>query len=288
MGALLSFERAAFHLSFTKAADELGVTPSAISHRIAALEAALHRKLFVREVRSLKLTQEGASLAAGVTEIRDALLRLTAKTTSTDALRVSLGPYFSSSWLMPRLEHFEALHPNIRVELVHATGDPDLRNVDVAIFWSDVDQSPDDSEPLFQMTCTPVARPDLCPKDKFLAGGSPPLHYKDRTAWRDWLDAAGHNTQFADQGDVFEDPHLLFEAAAHGRGIALGLFPFISSLFLTGRLVPVSDHAFPSRHSYLLKVVDPSKAAANLFAEWLRNTVLVASGTDEKVPLGDG
>lgn len=287
LGALLSFERAASYLSFTKAAVELGVTPSAISHRIAGLEIALRRKLFVRGVRSLQLTQEGVKLAADVTAIRGELERLTTELISAHALRLSLGPYFSSSWLMPRLERFEALHPDVRVELVHAAGDPDLRNVDAAIFWSDRDQAPAGSVELFHIECTPVARPGFCAKDGFIEGDAQPLHYRDRTAWREWLEAAGQPDRFADRGDVFDDPHLLFEAAASGRGVALGLSPFISSLVASGRLIPVSAHAIPSRRSYWLKVVEPTKEAARLFADWIKNSARGESCETNGAPLTD-
>ena len=273
LSALLTFERAAFHLSFTKAAVDLGVTPSAVSHRIAALEAALQRKLFVRQTRALRLSREGAALAAGVAEIWGNLQELTTRMTATDVLRVSLGPYFSSSWLMPRLHEFERQNPTMRVELVHAAGAPDLRNADLAIFWAGAGLASENAELLFEMTCVPVAMPGLCHQDAFIDAGVAPLHYRDRSAWRAWLETTAQPTGFADEGDVFDDPHLLFEAAAHGRGVAMGLLPFISNLLTAGRLVAVSNHAIPSPESYLMKVVDPSKPAAHLFADWVRDAI---------------
>ncbi len=273
LSALLTFERAAFHLSFTKAAADLGLTPSAISHRIAALESALQRKLFIRQTRSIRLSREGASLASDVAEIWDNLQELTTKITSTDALRISLGPYFSSSWLMPRLRDFERQNPNVRVELVHAAGAPDLRNADLAIFWTDADVASENAELLFEMTCVPVAMPGLCRKDAFVEARIAPLHYRDRSAWHSWLEATDQPARFADEGDMFDDPHLLFEAAAHGRGVAMGLLPFISNLMKAGRLVAVSNHAIPSPQSYLMRIVDPSKSAAHLFADWVRGTI---------------
>lgn len=279
LGALVSFERAAAHLSFTQAAADLGVTPSAISHRIASLEAALQKKLFVRGTRSVQLTREGAALASHVTEIRSRLELLTTELTSFDVLRVSLGPYFSSSWLMPRLQGFEQQNPNVRIDLVHTTGAPDLRNADVAIFWSDLGSPNHGSEPLFQMECVPVAKPGLCAVDQFIDAGVSPLHYGDRKTWREWLDRKGLPTEFADEGVVFDDQHLLFEAAAHGRGVAMGLFPFIANLVDAGRLMPVSEYAVPSRQGYLLKVINPDNPAANSFANWIRVAVSRQSGT---------
>lgn len=279
LGALVSFERAAVHLSFTQAAADLGVTPSAISHRIAALEAALQKRLFVRGTRSVQLTREGAALASHVTEIRSRLEQLTTELTSFDVLRVSLGPYFSSSWLMPRLQGFEQRNPDVRIDLVHTTGPPELRNADVAIFWSDLDPPHRDAGPLFQMECVPVAKPGLCAVDHFIHAGVPPLHYSDRRTWREWLDRTGLPTGFADEGVVFDDQHLLFEAAAHGRGVAMGLFPFIANLVDAGRLTPVSEHAVPSRQGYLLKVTNPGNPAAISFANWIRVAVSRQSGT---------
>ena len=273
LGALLSFERAAHHLSFAKAAADLGVTPSAVSHRIAALERTLQKRLFVRQTRAVRLTNDGLILSQVVAEIWARLDEVTTEMTCVRVLRVALGPYFSSNWLMPRLRVFEQQHPDARIDLVHATGLIDLRDTDVAILWLDVEQHGSDLVRLFDLECVPVAKPGLCAPDQFIEAGCPPLHYQDRATWRDWLSLHGLPSSYAEGGDVLDDPHLLFEAAMHGRGIAMGLFPFIAKLVEAGRLEPVSKHSMPSRQSYFLKTANQGNPLAASFAEWMRDTI---------------
>ena len=114
LGALIYFHHAARTLSFSGAANALNVTPSAVSHRIAALESALGKRLFERRVREVRLTQDGIELAGSAARIWDELQSVTTQLARQDVLRVSVGPYLSSQWLMPRIGEFEAMHPGLR------------------------------------------------------------------------------------------------------------------------------------------------------------------------------
>ena len=269
VGALVYFEAAASRLSFAAAADDLGVTPSAVSHRIAALEQALGLKLFRRETRQVHLTPEGADLAEAVSESFDALRAVASRLVDKRVLQLSVGPYLSSQWLMARLNSFEALQPGTRVDLMHVIGSTLPRDADVSIVWEDVASERDDHWPLFDTVTLPVAAPGRVLVSPFWEGSVPPIHYRDREPWRHWLRAAGAPLSFANGGELFTDPNLVLEAAVHGRGIALGFLPFIAEPIASGRLVAISDIGVPAQRGYRVVVGWPQNALACAFRDWL-------------------
>ena len=118
LNALRAFESAGRHLSFTKAAAELNVTPAAIGHQVKALEELLEVPLFRRLTRALRLTQAGQAalppLRDGFDKLADAVDLLRAHENS-GAITVSLGPAFAAKWLVPRLDRFRAAHPDLDV-----------------------------------------------------------------------------------------------------------------------------------------------------------------------------
>ena len=269
IGGLVHFDRAAQRLSFAEAATDLGVTPSAVSHRIAALEAALGKRLFERGTRRVSLTQDGIELAEVTQNALAPLRRVTEALTARQVLRLSVGPYLSSAWLMPRLAEFEREPPGVRVDLLHRAGLPDLRNVDAAIVWwgSLADGMP--GEPLFDAYCVPVMAPGAAEMDSFWTSQIQPIHYRDRTLWRQWLAAVGGPSDYAERGEVFEDPNLVLEAAAHGRGVAMGFLPFVAGQIKAGRLVRAHHFAFHSDKRYWLIVTDRENRCAARFRDWI-------------------
>ena len=124
VGALIYFHHAAEALSFSKAAEALRVTPSAVSHRISALESTLCKRLFERGTRQVHLTQDGVELAAVTARLWADLRKATDRLARQPVLRVSVGPYLSSTWLMQRLGSFEQRHNNLRIDLLHRVGQP--------------------------------------------------------------------------------------------------------------------------------------------------------------------
>ena len=111
VGAIIFFERVARHLSFSKAADDLAVTPSAISHRIARLEACLGKRLFERSPHEVALTIEGIELLRVAEVLLESLRDATETMMGRSVVRISIGPYISANWLMPRLQRYEDIHP---------------------------------------------------------------------------------------------------------------------------------------------------------------------------------
>lgn len=269
MGALIYFNEAADKLSFALAADALGVTPSAVSHRIAALEVALGQRLFQRETRRVRLTPEGSRLAQVTRETMGKLRKVADRLANEQVLRVSVGPYLSSMWLMARLKDFERPYPGLRVDLDHVIGSASTRDVDVSILWEDAVPQAAGHRSLFDTTSVPVAAPGLIDVASFWETELPPIHYRDRQPWRHWLQAAGAPLSYADEGDVLDDPNLVFEATAHGRGISIGFLPFISEMFVNGRLTAVSDVVVASQRVYRVVVRKPEHPHSIRFAEWL-------------------
>jgi LysR family glycine cleavage system transcriptional activator len=268
IGALLHFDRAAHHLSFAAAARELGVTPSAVSHRIADLESALGKRLFERETRRVRLTGDGVELAR-MTHDALALLRQATETLAArQVLRVSVGPFLSAAWLMPRLADFERRHAGVRVDLLHRFGMHDLRDVDVAIVWWDDLPSRVVGHRLFDTVCIPVVAPRVAWKGAFWESSLPPIHYRDRILWREWLTAAGGPKNYAERGEVFDDPNLTTEAAAHGRGVAMGYLPFVAEQIDAGRLIRAHAFVFRQPKQYWLIVPDNSNRLARAFRDW--------------------
>jgi len=270
IGALVFFECAARHLSFSKAAAELCVTPSAVSHRISALETALGARLFERQTRRVSLTQEGLELAKIARESLNRLRDATEKIVSTRVLRVSIGSYLSSNWLMPRLTQFEEDHPGVRIDLLHRTGLPNLRDVDIAIVW--IDRLPEDldAKPLFDAVCVPVSAPGVINSGNLWDCHLPALHYRSRSTWRQWLKAIGGPQNYADTGEVFEDPNLVLEAAAHRRGIAMGFIPFIDKQLVSGRLQQAHSFTFQTEWRYWLVETESNHPDRELLESWLR------------------
>ena len=271
LGALVYFHHAAESLSFSGAAQALNVTPSAVSHRITALENALGKRLFERRVREVRLTQDGAELARSTTAVWAELARITGQMTSQEVLRISVGPYLSSQWLLPRIGDFEAQHPGLRVDLVHVIGKPDTRLVDVSIIWAEPGDPAERAKLLFDTRAIPVAAPGAQVGEAFWNEVLPPIHYRDRSTWRHWLSAVGAPPDFAERGEVLEEPHMVLEAAAYRRGIAIGFLPFIGTFFDQGRLVQVGTRSIRSNRGYFLQVNSCAGSMARPFAGWLED-----------------
>lgn len=203
LNALKAFESAGRHLSFTKAATELNVTPAAVSHQVKALEDRLGVSLFHRLTRALRLTDAGRAalptLGQGFDQLAQAVEQMRAHCES-GVLTISVSPSFGALWLVPRLERFRGRHPDIEIRI-----DGTDRRVDVARGETDVAlrYGPGGYEGvrvdrLFGQTNTPVCSPQL------LAGEHPlrrpddlrhhtllHIDWKDAEAsWRMWLLAA--------------------------------------------------------------------------------------------------
>lgn len=278
---LRSFEAAARHASFTKAAQELSVTQGAVSQQVKALEAALGIKLFYRDSQRLRVSEAGEEYLVAVRDVLDRLSLATERLVErqgSSVLTVSTSPDFAAKWLVHRLGGFAEAHPEIdlRVSATDHHVDFAREEVDVAVRhgegrWPGLDAVRLSPEQLF-VVCSPTLtagrEPLERPADvlKF-----PLLHLDDRTTWSKWLDAAGVAHSAPLQGPVWNRASMAIDAAIDGQGIALARTTLAAWDLLSGRLV--RPFAETLRISKTYWIVCPTATAAlpkiALFRSWL-------------------
>ncbi len=286
--AIRAFEAAARHLSFHRAAEELHVTPSAVSHQIRALEEHLGVKLFERLTRRVILTRDGQAflppVQTALDQIHAAAERLRVNR-DDGSLTVQSSPNFATEWLVPRLLGFQAEHPEIEVKLMTTLGHDgvrlDFEQVDLAIWhgkghWPDVD-----CERLMSEELVPVCSPDLLRGEQPLS--SPEdlrhatlIHVLIRIGqWRNWLDAAGIEDIDPERGPKFQNTPLALEAAMAGMGVAIANRAFVADHLRDGRLVIPFDQDLPSESAYYLiyPKQGPRRRSALAFREWIREVL---------------
>ena len=221
--SLHAFESAARHGSFVLAAQELAVSPGAISYQIKQLEASLTKPLFVRKTRQVVLTEAGEALFKTVhQQFRelDTTLAGIAPQRGVQALTVSVSTYFVTRWLSPRMGRFLTSHPNVMVRLQHSVNDPDfkLEDADFAIKWGDGNWTNSHTElllplPMIAVCCPALAANRLQTIDDLanhtLLRDQSPLDY-----WPAWLGKAGAG-HIAASGPVIVDPNVRVLSLIH-------------------------------------------------------------------------
>ncbi len=287
LGALRAFEAAARHLSFTKAAAELNVTPAAISHQIKALEDYCGVPLFLRRTRALLLTDTGKAALPALREGFD-LLATASATLRTDRdsgiLTVSAAPSIAAKWLVTRLDRFRALEPDIdiRLDATDRLRDFARDGVDVAIRYGGGNYPGLSVRQLFATRVRPVCSPGFLDKHPTLQSpgnlaGHTLLHIDFATqddswpSWKMWLLAAGASGVDSARGPRFNDVVLALQAAAAGHGIALVSDVLASDDVAAGRLVRLFDLPVSADFAYYV-VCPPDKAEVpkvKRFCDWL-------------------
>lgn len=298
LNALRSFESAGRHLSLRKAAQELHVTPAAISHQVKALEQTLELSLFKRLPRRVVLTPAGEVF---LPLLSDAFERMTEAVTAVKRLqgsgRVTIGapPALASKWLAPRLHSFMALHPEIDLRISAdesfidgagaESGEPTvMADTDIAIRSGSGDYPDHVSRLLFSAYALPMCSPRL------LAGEHPLrapedlrhhtlLHYQfdfddsrsDRPTWAAWLKAAGLGDIEPRRGPTFNQVAMAIEAAADGLGVVLGIPVIAAADLAAGRLLMPFALSMPVGADYhLVHSADAAREpAVAVFRDWL-------------------
>ncbi len=288
LNAIKAFEASGRHLSFTKAAEELGVTPAAVSHQVRGLEDLLGLILFRRLPRALVLTPAGRQALPHLSEGLDRLsegISLLKKSEESGELRVTMPTTFAGRWLVPRLHRFQALRPDIKVR-IDATNEPiDLLGgeADIAIRYGSGDYPGLECEGLTSgEALSPVCSPDL------LKGPHPlrePADLAHQTllhlevehlrfgwpTWEMWLKAAGVDGDFACRGPVFAQHDLAISAAVAGQGVVLAGQFFLDEDLKAQRLVVPFELKISTDFGYW--IVAPADALARpkvaAFREWL-------------------
>ncbi|MBI7502572.1 LysR family transcriptional regulator [Pseudomonas aeruginosa] len=279
--ALVSFESAARHESFTKAAEELSLTQSAICRQIATLEEFLGVELFRRSRRGVKLTEAGLSYSRRVAVRLDAVERDTLAVMGRQgggAIELAVVPTFGTQWLLPRLKRFQRLHPEVTVNLTNRTR-PFLfadTEFDAALYFGDADWSGTVSHFLMRENPVPVCSPELLGGRRTLSAeqvaGLPLMQQSTRPyAWRQWFHSQGLNVAHDMSGPRYELFSMLAQAAMHGMGVAL-IPPFlIQDELADGRLIVPMQHAYLSENAYYLIIPERrvESAMLNAFRDWL-------------------
>ncbi len=286
LNALRAFESAGRHLSFTKAATELNVTPGAISHQVKALETLLKVTLFYRLTRALRLTDAGqaalASLSQGFDQLAQGVEQIKAHCES-GMLTISVSPSFGAMWLMPRLEQFRNRHPDIEIRIDGTDRLVDLArdNADVAVRYGPGGYNGVRVDYLFNQVNTPVCSPALLTgNDPLYQPGDLRHHsllhvdWKDAEAsWRMWLLAAGLPDIDPTLGPRFTMETMAVQAALDGHGVALIGDVLVADDLASGRLVRPFDESLSTPLSFSYYLLSPKDRAeqpkVEAFRDWL-------------------
>jgi LysR family glycine cleavage system transcriptional activator len=300
---LEAFEASARHLSFTKAADELALTQSAVSRQIAALEEHYGLALFRRLHRALRLTDDGQTLFQAVSEVLGQLHAVGGelkRDRRAKTVVVTTTPGFAGLWLIPRLAGFTAARPDVDVrisagyKLVNLNRD----GVDLAIRYQSEDAIDDEAELLFGDVVLPVcspkllrdpARPLKTPEDlrhhvlMYLDSG-PGADMQD---WPIWLRAMKLEGLKPASVLHFSQFDQLINAAISGQGVALGRSPLLKQMLSDRRLVAPFKKTVASPRSYYLvrSAAAARKPEVQEFAAWVKAEALTASDQGSSAPV---
>lgn len=299
LNTLRIFEAAARLGSFKLAADELHVTPSAVSHGVQALESWLGTKLFHRGSRGLSLTPAGEAYAPEVQaalSLLDAATRRLPGRRATGALAVSSAPTFANRWLMPRLSRFTELYPDIRVTIdtTQRYVDFPADGVDLAIRMSAAAKSAEHWTRLITESFVPVCSPKLRRTirhegDLDLLSRAPLIHVTTVSEdWDAWFRARGTPVPAPGEGRAIrvDTIHMAAEAAIQGLGIAIGRKPLFNDDLDEGRLVEIAGPPVPGATGYWL-VGSPlsfERPEVKLFRAWILEELGAGSVSRGGVP----
>jgi LysR family transcriptional regulator, glycine cleavage system transcriptional activator len=287
--SLRAFEAAARLLSFTRAAQEMAVTPAAISHQIKEIEDVLGITLFIRNSRTMRLTREGEILATASGEALETLVRALQKVRRIDnkkQLKLSVSPSLGAKWLVPRLDRFLNVVPgaDVRLDVSHVPVDFEREDVDIAIRFGEGKYPGLRADLLFTDTLFPVCSPRLITTEKPLKTPRDllrhPLIHLDWEAhgspwpnWRMWMAAAGIR-EFDDRSGLhFGQTSLVIQAAIDGHGVALGDSNLVADDLAAGRLIKPFELSLRAPPQYSYWVISPLEnqdlPMVKAFREWV-------------------
>jgi len=281
LNAIRSFEAAARHQSFTRAADELCVTQGAVSHQVKALEAELGVKLFNRERQGLAITGAGHDY---LVVVRDAFDRIALGTDRlmqrlhSGVITVSTSPDFAAKWLVSRLGRFAEAYPEIELKVSATMHHVDFarEDVDLAIRhgagnWAGLDAVNMCTEELF-----PVCSPALLGSQRGIHSPEdvlqfPLLHLNDRRDWSRWLEMAGASGEGLLHGPILNHASMLIDAAIDGQGITLARTALAAADLINGRLVRPFHTTLPLKNTYWIVCPKATSALPKIaaFRAWL-------------------
>ena len=299
LNALNAFLVAARAGSFSKAAEELHVTPAAVSQQIRQLEDLLNVALFHRLSRGLALTDAGqaglAELQSGFDSIQQAVRRMQSADQRKE-LNIWTSPSFASKWLMARMHRFVAAHPSIDLRISGSVAliDSDAtapslsadilksHNIDLAIRFGSGNYPGCEVEKLLDVDAVPLCSPNYLSDKSTPKLGTPSdllnhtlLHdespYEGRPKWSDWFKSNGVNDLEAAHNIYFNSVLLALSAAVAGQGVVLTIEQLAQDDINEGRLVPVFDSRSKVEHAYHLVTLEGASRDAEVqaFRDWI-------------------
>ena len=288
LNAVRAFEAAARRGNFNQAAEELSVTPSAISHQVRTLEEFFGTKLFRRSGRNVELTTKSRDFLRSVTQALDqinAASQRMMRRPEGNLLNIAVAPTFATGWLVPRMLEFQVVHPELEIRMCTTMNFADFHDsdIDLAINYS-AGEFPDGLESVRIMAehCVPVCSPQYMREHG-------PLHTPDDIRnctllhalprigqWRNWLEVAGVSGVDAERGPKFQSTPLALEAAKSALGVAISNREFVQDHIRQGTLVAPFQVEVPSQSGFYL--IYPQERASDpkieAFRDWLLAKVL--------------
>ncbi|MDN3236249.1 LysR substrate-binding domain-containing protein [Pseudomonas sp. WAC2] len=284
--AMQCFEAVARHLSFTRAAEELNLTQSAVSKQVAQLEEQLGHPLFRRVRQRLQMTPAGSLYLSEVTKILTQIEMSTHYMRSyggeTEVLRVATPPTFGERWLIPRLKGWRLQHPMIHLDVRHEVKNMDVNEpaCDVALFAGQGRWPGAECIPLMTEDMVPVCAPGLWPEGHL----SDPTQLADYIllqnaarpeAWHEWFQSQGLHTEHSYHGPRFDTFTMCIRAAQVGCGVALVPRFLIDEELAEGKLVIAWPHSMTSPHTYYLGYPEHAAEVPKIrkFVAWIRERI---------------
>ncbi|SDM24586.1 transcriptional regulator, LysR family [Modicisalibacter muralis] len=282
LSAMQCFEASVRHLSFTRAADELSLTQSAVSKQVAQLESVLEHPLFRRVRKRLQVTPEGALY---LTEVRKILAQVEMSTRymqsyggQSEVLNLTTLPTFGARWLIPRLNGFRFRHPNVYLNISNRVEPFDLEEerIDIAFFFGHGAWPKAECIKLLDEEMVPVCAPSVLP-----AGGiNEPLALTKLVllqsttrpeAWHDWFEAQGAYTEHSYHGPRFDTFYMALQAARAGCGVVLVPHFLAEEELEMGQLTIPWDFRLKSRDAYYLAYPEHTGEVSKVkgFIEWI-------------------
>lgn len=281
--SIQAFEAACRHLSFKDAADELCVTPTAISHQIKSLEEQLGVRLFHRLTRALELTEDGANYApyivAAFKNFEAASLALE-EDVLEGSLTISTTGSFAANWLSPRLRDFYEKYPGISVRLLSSDVLVDFKSggVDVAIRYGYGDYP--DCHVAWVLNdrvapvCSPEKAPSLTAPEDLLTSRLIEYQWSGFSdvdpSWQDWVEAVGLTGASVEPYVTYSEEHICLLTASDGHGVALVSLLAAARFLERDMLVAPFDTALDNKSYYLVcPEIHANRARVRVFREWL-------------------
>ncbi|MBL4603145.1 MAG: transcriptional regulator GcvA [Emcibacteraceae bacterium] len=288
LNALRAFDAAARHLSFKKAAEEISVTPAAISQQIRTLEEYLDVQLFMRDKQTLRLTKQ-AELALPILEKAfenfEQTVDILQESEKDNDLRLSLSPSFASKWLIPRLGRFTDQNEEISVRVSASMDLINFKNTDfdLSIRYGRGNYPGLYVEELMKEEIFPVCSPDLLSGENSiktfedlrnitLIHDDSSLEDESCPKWAMWLKAVGVELPSNSKRQHYNTTQLTLEAAQAGRGVALAKGTIAKDDLENGRLIRLFSRALPVDFAYYIVCPENRKEIPKVkaFINWLR------------------